>query len=199
MSKRSAAFSARTRPNRVRTNDLANPMSRDRRSRDRTSSAENEVGDRTTTQAETRYGCFLPDLTGLATTPSARLPRRIWAKRFRRARSEQMQSLVHLIMQHTHHANAVRALVKVDEMANAPGFSETLPHKSERAATEPTGRCGRRSVIDRFQVPVSLLRIPAIFGELPDFIEILLGDIGKDYPARDRCRSRACAMISSIV
>src|SRR3546814_5992879 len=25
-----------------------------------------------------RYGCFLPDLTGLATTPSARLPRRIW-------------------------------------------------------------------------------------------------------------------------
>jgi hypothetical protein len=24
------------------------------------------VGDRTTTQAETRYGCFLPDLTGLA-------------------------------------------------------------------------------------------------------------------------------------
>src|SRR3546814_16739373 len=25
-----------------------------------------------------RYGCFLPDLTGLATTPSARLPRRLW-------------------------------------------------------------------------------------------------------------------------
>src|SRR4051812_39445890 len=25
-----------------------------------------------------RYGCFLPDLTGLATAPSARLPRRIW-------------------------------------------------------------------------------------------------------------------------
>jgi len=24
------------------------------------------VGDWTTTQAETRYGCFLPDLTGLA-------------------------------------------------------------------------------------------------------------------------------------
>ena len=26
-----------------------------------------------------RYGCFLPDLTGLATAPSARLPGRIWA------------------------------------------------------------------------------------------------------------------------
>src|SRR3546814_16268802 len=25
-----------------------------------------------------RYGCFLPDLTGLATTTSARLPWRIW-------------------------------------------------------------------------------------------------------------------------
>jgi hypothetical protein len=25
-----------------------------------------EVGDRTPTQAESRYGCFLPDLTGLA-------------------------------------------------------------------------------------------------------------------------------------
>ena len=30
--------------------------------------------------ARNRYGCFLPDLTGLATAPSARLPRRIWAK-----------------------------------------------------------------------------------------------------------------------
>src|SRR3546814_17300244 len=27
-----------------------------------------------------RYGCFLPDLTGLATTPSARLPRRLWGR-----------------------------------------------------------------------------------------------------------------------
>ena len=34
------------------------------------------VGDRTTTQAETRYGCFLPDLTGLARDLSAAsLPR----------------------------------------------------------------------------------------------------------------------------
>jgi hypothetical protein len=29
-----------------------------------------EVGDRTPTRAETRYGCFLPDLTGLARSPS---------------------------------------------------------------------------------------------------------------------------------
>jgi len=29
------------------------------------------VGDRQTTQVETRYGCFLPDLTGLARNLSA--------------------------------------------------------------------------------------------------------------------------------
>jgi len=35
-----------------------------------------EVGDWTATQAETRYGCFLPDLTGLARDLSAAsLPR----------------------------------------------------------------------------------------------------------------------------
>jgi len=28
------------------------------------------VGDRAPTRAETRYGCFLPDLTGLARSPS---------------------------------------------------------------------------------------------------------------------------------
>src|SRR3954470_16011553 len=34
-----------------------------------------EVGGWTTTRAETRYGCFLPDLTGLARRPSiANLP-----------------------------------------------------------------------------------------------------------------------------
>src|SRR6185437_1904571 len=34
-----------------------------------------EVGDRTATQVETRYGCFLPDLTGLASDlPTADLP-----------------------------------------------------------------------------------------------------------------------------
>src|SRR5689334_11953139 len=32
---------------------------------------EDTVGDWTTTRAETRYGCFLPDLTGLARDPSA--------------------------------------------------------------------------------------------------------------------------------
>src|SRR5690606_36953486 len=33
-----------------------------------------------------RYGCFLPDLTGLATAPSARLPRGIWRRGPRKAR-----------------------------------------------------------------------------------------------------------------
>ena len=33
-----------------------------------------------TTRRETRYGCFLPDLTGLARAPSAQLPRRIWRR-----------------------------------------------------------------------------------------------------------------------
>ena len=32
-----------------------------------------------------RYGCFLPDLTGLANVTSARLPRHIWAKQGQRA------------------------------------------------------------------------------------------------------------------
>ena len=32
-----------------------------------------------------RCGCFLPDLTGLATTTSARLPRRIWGSRAARS------------------------------------------------------------------------------------------------------------------
>src|SRR5579872_3176052 len=37
------------------------------------------VGDRTTTRAETRCGCFLPDLTGLARRPSAAdLPRDLY-------------------------------------------------------------------------------------------------------------------------
>src|SRR3546814_21015481 len=38
-----------------------------------------------------RYGCFLPDLTGLATTPSARLLRRIWG------RSGAKSSTLHLV------------------------------------------------------------------------------------------------------
>src|SRR4051794_13343422 len=80
-----------------------------------------------------RYGCFLPDLTGLATTPSARLPRRIWAKRVRRARSEQMQSFVHLVMQHTRHADAVRALVKIDEVTNAPSLAQTPASQNQES------------------------------------------------------------------
>src|SRR5581483_3705480 len=35
------------------------------------SSLQWRVGNWTTTRAENRYGCFLPDLTGLATSPSA--------------------------------------------------------------------------------------------------------------------------------
>jgi hypothetical protein len=38
-----------------------------------------EAGDWTTTQIETRYGCFLPDLTGLARDlPAASLPRPLY-------------------------------------------------------------------------------------------------------------------------
>src|SRR5579864_9007655 len=41
-----------------------------------------EAGDWTTTQIETRYGCFLPDLTGLARDlPAASLPKSLYQVR----------------------------------------------------------------------------------------------------------------------
>ena len=50
--------------------------------------AEDEVGDRATTQAGTRYGCFLPDLTGLARgLPAADLPPHYIISRHRRGKS----------------------------------------------------------------------------------------------------------------
>src|SRR3546814_7835670 len=45
--------------------------------KDRSRARWQEVG-AGTTRSKTRYGCFLPDLTGLARTSPARLPQAIW-------------------------------------------------------------------------------------------------------------------------
>src|SRR5207253_1411242 len=45
-------------------------------------------GSRNDPTRKTRYGCFLPDLTGFARAPSARLPGAIWRGGARDARSQ---------------------------------------------------------------------------------------------------------------
>ena len=62
-----------------------------------------EVGDRTTTQIETRYGCFLPDLTGLARDLSAAdLPPHYIRSDPRRGKADRLESGSHLSAKELH-------------------------------------------------------------------------------------------------